>query len=176
MARPLDTFSEIAAAATPVLTLLKSSEFRRRIFGQDRKRFTSMCEQVDFLVSKFKTRWILEVEHVLCTSSLFASIIFAFIRVRCRCFFYMHDLHPKTASGSKLPVIARLTQDPIGFWDPLGLSADKDEATFKRRRAVEIKHGRIVRVQVVLEQSIRSHCNRASCLICMNEKHNHRCQ
>ena len=55
-------------------------------------------------------------------------------------------------------------QDPIGFWDPLGgvyyvlprsfnrqgltylagLSADKDEATFKRRRAVEIKHGRIV--------------------------------
>ena len=39
-------------------------------------------------------------------------------------------------------------QDPIGFWDPLGLSADKDEATFKRRRAVEIKHGRIVRVLV----------------------------
>ena len=53
-------------------------------------------------------------------------------------------------------------QDPIGFWDPLGLSADKaghameelhlicksdlkDEATFKRRRAVEIKHGRIAR-------------------------------
>ena len=24
-----------------------------------------------------------------------------------------------------------------------GLSADKDQATFKRRRAVEIKHGRI---------------------------------
>merc|ERR1719446_156920 len=34
-------------------------------------------------------------------------------------------------------------QDPLGFWDPLGFSADKDEATFKRRRAVEIKHGRI---------------------------------
>lgn len=34
-------------------------------------------------------------------------------------------------------------QDPVGFWDPLGLAADKDEATFKRRRAVEIKHGRI---------------------------------
>jgi len=34
-------------------------------------------------------------------------------------------------------------QDPIGYWDPLGLSADTDEATFKRRRAVEIKHGRI---------------------------------
>merc|ERR1719160_1603624 len=34
-------------------------------------------------------------------------------------------------------------QDPVGFWDPLGLAADGDEATFKRRRAVEIKHGRI---------------------------------
>ena len=34
-------------------------------------------------------------------------------------------------------------QDPVGFWDPLGFSDDKDEATFKRRRAVEIKHGRI---------------------------------
>merc|ERR1712013_502144 len=34
-------------------------------------------------------------------------------------------------------------QDPLGFWDPLGLAADGDEATFKRRRAVEIKHGRV---------------------------------
>ena len=57
-------------------------------------------------------------------------------------------------------------QDPIGFWDPLGLSADKDEATFKRRRAVEIKHGRIVRVQVASKRSIRSHSIEASCLIC----------
>ena len=48
-------------------------------------------------------------------------------------------------------------QDPIGFWDPLGLSADKDEATFKRRRAVEIKHGRIVRI------SVRSISRASSC-------------
>merc|ERR1712013_78251 len=34
-------------------------------------------------------------------------------------------------------------QEPLGFWDPLGLAADGDEATFKRRRAVEIKHGRV---------------------------------
>merc|ERR1711920_897278 len=34
-------------------------------------------------------------------------------------------------------------QDPVGFWDPLGMGDDKDEATFKRRRAVEIKHGRV---------------------------------
>jgi len=34
-------------------------------------------------------------------------------------------------------------QAPVGFFDPLGLSADGDVETFKRRRASEIKHGRI---------------------------------
>jgi hypothetical protein len=34
-------------------------------------------------------------------------------------------------------------QDPVGFWDPLGFSTDGDTAAFKRRRTVEIKHGRI---------------------------------
>jgi len=34
-------------------------------------------------------------------------------------------------------------QPPVGFWDPLGLSADGDMATFRRRRVTEIKHGRI---------------------------------
>jgi len=34
-------------------------------------------------------------------------------------------------------------QAPARYWDPLGLSIGTDEATFKRRRAVEIKHGRI---------------------------------
>jgi hypothetical protein len=34
-------------------------------------------------------------------------------------------------------------QEPLGFWDPLGFTADGDEAAFKRRRSVEIKHGRI---------------------------------
>jgi len=34
-------------------------------------------------------------------------------------------------------------QDPVGFWDPLGFSSDGDAAAFKRRRTVEIKHGRI---------------------------------
>merc|ERR1719410_2578452 len=34
-------------------------------------------------------------------------------------------------------------QEPVGFWDPLGLSADGDAAVFKRRRETEIKHGRI---------------------------------
>merc|ERR1712070_110576 len=34
-------------------------------------------------------------------------------------------------------------QPPVGFWDPLGLSADGDVAFFKRRRETELKHGRI---------------------------------
>merc|ERR1712139_694558 len=34
-------------------------------------------------------------------------------------------------------------QEPAGFWDPLGFTADGDVASFKRRRSVELKHGRI---------------------------------
>merc|ERR1719394_1329938 len=34
-------------------------------------------------------------------------------------------------------------QAPVGFWDPLGFTADGDVNNFKRRRSVEIKHGRI---------------------------------
>merc|ERR1712087_1003478 len=34
-------------------------------------------------------------------------------------------------------------QAPVGLWDPLGFTADGDVASFKRRRSVEIKHGRI---------------------------------
>ena len=34
-------------------------------------------------------------------------------------------------------------QAPVGFWDPAGFTADGDVAAFKRRRSVELKHGRI---------------------------------
>merc|ERR1719298_277271 len=34
-------------------------------------------------------------------------------------------------------------QAPVGFWDPLGLSANGDVETFRRRRESELKHGRI---------------------------------
>lgn len=34
-------------------------------------------------------------------------------------------------------------QEPVGFWDPAGFTADGDVSTFKRRRSVELKHGRI---------------------------------
>ena len=36
-----------------------------------------------------------------------------------------------------------LKKAPVGFFDPLKLSADGDVATFKRRRAAELKHGRV---------------------------------
>merc|ERR1719337_437448 len=34
-------------------------------------------------------------------------------------------------------------QEPLGFFDPLGLLADADQEKFDRLRYVEIKHGRI---------------------------------
>jgi len=34
-------------------------------------------------------------------------------------------------------------QPPVGYWDPAGLAKDGDVETFKRRRSVELKHGRI---------------------------------
>eukprot|EP00403_Amphidinium_massartii_P018565 CAMPEP_0178414490 /NCGR_PEP_ID=MMETSP0689_2-20121128/23062_1 /TAXON_ID=160604 /ORGANISM="Amphidinium massartii, Strain CS-259" /LENGTH=186 /DNA_ID=CAMNT_0020035779 /DNA_START=101 /DNA_END=658 /DNA_ORIENTATION=- len=34
-------------------------------------------------------------------------------------------------------------QPPLGYWDPLGFSKDGDIEKFKRRREVEIKHGRV---------------------------------
>ena len=34
-------------------------------------------------------------------------------------------------------------QAPVGFWDPAGFTADGSVENFKRRRATEIKHGRI---------------------------------
>ena len=34
-------------------------------------------------------------------------------------------------------------QAPFGFWDPIGFTADGDVDAFKRRRATELKHGRI---------------------------------
>jgi hypothetical protein len=40
-------------------------------------------------------------------------------------------------------------QRPLGFFDPLGLVADGDQAKFDRLRYVEIKHGRICMLAVV---------------------------
>ena len=37
-------------------------------------------------------------------------------------------------------------QEPLGFYDPLGLLNDADEARFQRLRYVELKHGRIAQL------------------------------
>ena len=34
-------------------------------------------------------------------------------------------------------------QEPVGFWDPAGFTADGSVEDFKRRRQTELKHGRI---------------------------------
>merc|ERR1712151_1026603 len=34
-------------------------------------------------------------------------------------------------------------QPPFGFWDPVGFCKDGDAESFKRRRATELKHGRV---------------------------------
>jgi len=40
-------------------------------------------------------------------------------------------------------------QPPLGFWDPLGLLNDADEARFERLRTVETKHGRIAQLAIL---------------------------
>ena len=40
-------------------------------------------------------------------------------------------------------------QPPIGFWDPLGLLKDADQARFDRLRRVETKHGRIAMLAIL---------------------------
>merc|ERR1712039_993934 len=50
----------------------------------------------------------------------------------------LYDASPLRAFENELGV-----QDPVGFWDPLGFTADGDLLAFKRRRHVELKHGRI---------------------------------
>jgi len=37
----------------------------------------------------------------------------------------------------------------LGFWDPLGLLADADQARFDRLRTVETKHGRIAMLAIL---------------------------
>ena len=40
-------------------------------------------------------------------------------------------------------------QPPLGFWDPLGLLTNADQARFERLRVVETKHGRIAMLAIL---------------------------
>lgn len=57
----------------------------------------------------------------------------------------------QTASTSALKAFEKElgAQDPLGFFDPLGLVSDGDQAKFDRLRYVELKHGRICQLAFV---------------------------
>merc|ERR1712050_436059 len=50
----------------------------------------------------------------------------------------LYTASPLRAFESELGV-----QEPVGFWDPAGFASDGDLASFRRRRSVELKHGRV---------------------------------
>jgi len=39
--------------------------------------------------------------------------------------------------------------EPTGYWDPLGLAANIDQATFDQYRTAELKHGRVAQLAVI---------------------------
>eukprot|EP00408_Alexandrium_pacificum_P020408 CAMPEP_0171192362 /NCGR_PEP_ID=MMETSP0790-20130122/19832_1 /TAXON_ID=2925 /ORGANISM="Alexandrium catenella, Strain OF101" /LENGTH=307 /DNA_ID=CAMNT_0011657521 /DNA_START=60 /DNA_END=983 /DNA_ORIENTATION=- len=47
------------------------------------------------------------------------------------------------------PTVELGAQAPVRFWDPLGFCDDGDEAAFRRRRAVELKHGRVAMLATI---------------------------
>jgi hypothetical protein len=58
----------------------------------------------------------------------------------------------RTASRSALKMAFENeigVQPPLGFWDPLGLLKDADQARFDRLRTVETKHGRIAQLAIL---------------------------
>jgi Chlorophyll A-B binding protein len=67
-------------------------------------------------------------------------------------------------------------QQPLGFWDPLGLVSSGDQAKFDRLRFVEIKHGRTLVVAQWIPLLIRlAHTQclcvfSSCCLVCVVQK------
>lgn len=57
-------------------------------------------------------------------------------------------------------------QAPVGFWDPVGFTSDGDVATFKRRRSVELKHGRIS-MMATMGVSVEQNACRQSVIVTM---------
>ena len=54
------------------------------------------------------------------------------------------------ASALKMSFSSEIgAQAPLGFWDPLGLLKDADQARFDRLRYVETKHGRIAQLAIL---------------------------
>ena len=59
-------------------------------------------------------------------------------------------------------------QEPVGFWDPAGFTADGSVENFKRRRQTELKHGRISMLATMgyITPETLSSCNRSRLLSC----------
>jgi len=63
---------------------------------------------------------------------------------------YASAFAPSTVSQNRASTVTKMafedalgSQEPLGFYDPLGLVEDGDQKKFDRLRYVEIKHGRI---------------------------------
>ena len=60
-----------------------------------------------------------------------------------------HSIPDPTTATCALKVVVSAfenelgVQDPVGFWDPAGFTADGSVENFQRRRQTELKHGRI---------------------------------
>ncbi|CAM9811909.1 unnamed protein product [Choristocarpus tenellus] len=66
---------------------------------------------------------------------------------------------PRASSAMKMSFETEVgAQQPIGYWDPLGLLRNADQERFDRLRYVEIKHGRISMLAVlghIVQQNYR---------------------
>lgn len=65
----------------------------------------------------------------------------------------------KSSTAMKMSFESEIgAQPPLGFWDPLYLLEDADQARFDRLRYVEIKHGRISMLAVlghIVQENVR---------------------
>ena len=77
----------------------------------------------------------------------FCSVFCASYRFEFFCFTFKHDIYTVTILVKNwIPNTCSWYVDVLliqGFWDPVGFTADGDVSAFKRRRSVELKHGRI---------------------------------
>ena len=64
-------------------------------------------------------------------------------------------------------------QDPVGFWDPAGFTADGSVEDFKRRRQTEIKHGRIAMLAAmgyITPEQLSCKRSMIGCRVCLFRK------
>jgi hypothetical protein len=76
----------------------------------------------------------------------FAALVASFVGVSA----FAPASRMATSSALKMSFESEIgAQPPLGFWDPLGLLKDADQARFDRLRTVETKHGRIAQLAIL---------------------------